>query len=282
MPPTSSTVSSRSWRVVSDAEAHRHQVRDGHRLRPDRHRPGLRVRLLRHPGVPRAEGRGPAGHPGQLQPGHDHDRPGVRRRDLRRADHPGVRREGHRQGASRRAAAHPRWPDRAQRRDEPPRRRHPGEVRRRADRCLGGGDREGREPRAVQADRRGPAARVGCRGRAQRDLQRRGPRPGCPQGGEGRRGAGEGARRSRGPRLPGRRPPVVHHGRRGFRPGLRRGRAAPHRRPGPDRQPDHRGAPGGVDPRLEGVRAGGDARQGRQRRHRLLDRERRPARRAHR
>ncbi len=31
--------------------------------------------------------RGHPGHPGQLQPGHDHDRPGVRRRDLRRADH---------------------------------------------------------------------------------------------------------------------------------------------------------------------------------------------------
>ena len=30
--------------------------------------------------------------PGQLQPGHDHDRPGVRRRHLHRADHPGVRR----------------------------------------------------------------------------------------------------------------------------------------------------------------------------------------------
>ena len=34
--------------------------------------------------------------------------------------------------------------------------------------------------------------------------------------------------------------------------------------------PDHRGPHGGVDHRLEGVRAGGDARQGRQRRHRLL------------
>ena len=50
----------------------------------------------------------------------------------------------------------------------------------------------------------------------------------------------------------------------------------------PRRQPDHRGAPRGVDHRLEGVRAGGDARQGRQRRHRLLDREPRPDGRAHR
>ena len=52
-------------------------------------------------------GRGPAGHPGQLQPGDDHDRPGVRRRDLRRADHARVRREDHRQGAPRRAAGRP-------------------------------------------------------------------------------------------------------------------------------------------------------------------------------
>ena len=95
----------------------RHQQRPGDRLRPDRHRPGLRVRLLRHPGLPGAARRGPAGHPGQLQPGDDHDRPGVRRRHLRRADHPGGRREDHRQGAPRRPAADPRRPDRAERRD---------------------------------------------------------------------------------------------------------------------------------------------------------------------
>ena len=44
-------------------------------------------------------------------------------------------------------------------------RRRPREVRRRADRREHRGDREGREPRVVQADRRGPARRVGCRGR---------------------------------------------------------------------------------------------------------------------
>ena len=38
----------------------------------------------------------------------------------------------------------------------------------------------------------------------------------------------------------------------------------------------------GVDPRLEGIRARADARRPRQRRHRVLDRERRPGRRAHR
>ena len=46
--------------------------------------------------------------------------------------------------------------------------------------------------------------------------------------------------------------------------------------------PDHRGAPRGVDHRLEGVRARADARQERQRRGHLLDRERRPDGRAHR
>ena len=49
----------------------------------------------------------------------------------------------------------------------------------------------------------------------------------------------------------------------------------------PRRQPDHRGAPRGVDPRLEGVRARGDARQRRQQRDRVLDREPRPDGRAH-
>lgn len=62
----------------------------------------------------------------------------------------------------------------------------------------------------------------------------------------------------------------------------RRGGAAPHRLPGPDALPDHRGAPGGVHPRLEGVRTGADARQARQRRGRLLHRELRPHGRAHR
>lgn len=62
----------------------------------------------------------------------------------------------------------------------------------------------------------------------------------------------------------------------------RRGGAAPHRGSGPHAVADHRGAPGGVHPRLEGVRAGADARQERQRRGRLLHRELRPDGRAHR
>ena len=39
---------------IADAEAHRHRLDPGDRLRPDRDRPGLRVRLLRHPGLPGA------------------------------------------------------------------------------------------------------------------------------------------------------------------------------------------------------------------------------------
>ena len=43
---------------------------------PDRDRPGLRVRLLGDPGLPGAGRGGLPGGAGQLQPGHDHDRPG--------------------------------------------------------------------------------------------------------------------------------------------------------------------------------------------------------------
>ena len=50
---------------------------------------------------------------------------------------------------------------------------------------------------------------------------------------------------------------------------------------GPPRLAHDRGAPRGVDPRLEGVRARAHARHGRQHGRRLLDRERRPGRRAH-
>jgi hypothetical protein len=43
-----------------------------------------------------AEGRGLPHHPGQLQPGHDHDRSGPRRRHLYRADHAGSGGQDHR------------------------------------------------------------------------------------------------------------------------------------------------------------------------------------------
>ncbi len=44
-------------RALTDAEAHRPPIDPAHRLRPDRHRPGLRVRLLRHAGVQGARAR---------------------------------------------------------------------------------------------------------------------------------------------------------------------------------------------------------------------------------
>ena len=76
--------------------------------------------------------------------------------------------------------------------------------------------------------------------------------------------------------------PQLHDGRHRLRDGLRRGRPAPDRRGRTRRQPDHRGAPRGVDHRLEGVRARGHARHRRQRGDRVLDREPRPDGRAHR
>ncbi len=107
---------------------------------------------------------------------------------------------------------------------------------------------------------------MGRRGRSVRICHTHGRLPGC-----GRRA-----------RLPGGRPPSFTMGGAGSgmaydEDDLRRIAGA---RPG--RQPDHRGAPRGVDPRLEGVRARGHARQRRQRRDRLLDREPRPDGRAHR
>ena len=67
-------------KAAAHAQAHRHPQDPHHRLRPDRHRPGGRVRLLRHAGMQGADGGGLRGRPRQLQPGDDHDRPGARRR----------------------------------------------------------------------------------------------------------------------------------------------------------------------------------------------------------
>ena len=52
---------------------------------PDRHRAGLRVRLLGHPGLQGPAGGGLRGGAGQLEPGHHHDRPGDGRPHLHRA-----------------------------------------------------------------------------------------------------------------------------------------------------------------------------------------------------
>jgi hypothetical protein len=76
-----------------------------HRRRPDRHRAGGGVRLFGDAGLQGAEGGGLSGHPGQLEPGDDHDRSGAGRRHLYRADHARDRRQDHREGAARRGAA---------------------------------------------------------------------------------------------------------------------------------------------------------------------------------
>ena len=94
------------------AETHRHQEDPAHRVRAHHHRPGVRVRLLRHPGVQGTPRGRLLGRPGELQPGDHHDRPGDRRPHLHRADHLAGRREDHRQGEARRAAAHARRADR--------------------------------------------------------------------------------------------------------------------------------------------------------------------------
>ncbi|KAG1251936.1 hypothetical protein G6F68_012024 [Rhizopus microsporus] len=69
-----------------------------HRCWPDRHRPGLRVRLFRRPGLQGPARRGLPRGAGQQQPGHDHDRPGDGRCRLHRADQLADGREDHRQG----------------------------------------------------------------------------------------------------------------------------------------------------------------------------------------
>ncbi len=75
---------------------------------------------------------------------------------------------------------------------------------------------------------------------------------------------------------------LVHHGRPRLGLRVHPGRAAPDRGRRPAVLAGHRGAPRGVDPGVEGVRARGDARPRRQRRRRVLDREPRPDGRAHR
>ena len=67
------------------AEAQRPTQHPDRRLGPDPHRARMRVRLLRLAGVPRASVRGLSGRARQLEPGDDHDRPRVGRRDVRRA-----------------------------------------------------------------------------------------------------------------------------------------------------------------------------------------------------
>ncbi len=76
-----------------DAAPRRSSDHPDPRIRPDRHRAGLRVRLLRHAGVQGPARGGVPGRPRQLEPRDDHDRSGVLGSDLHRADHAGGGRE---------------------------------------------------------------------------------------------------------------------------------------------------------------------------------------------
>ena len=154
-----------------DAQTYRHQVDPDHRRRAHRHRPSLRIRLFRHAGLQGAEGRGLPGRAGEFEPGDDHDRSRSRRRDLYRADHAGDRREDHREGTPRRAAADHGRADRAQLRAVAQEAGRARQVRRRDDRRHRRGDRQGRRPRAVprgdDQDRARHAALASCARRSQ-------------------------------------------------------------------------------------------------------------------
>ena len=160
------------------------------------------------------------------------------------------------------AAPHPGRPDRAQPGGGAGQERRAGPPRGRAHRRLARGHREGRGPAALQG--RHEPHRGGHAPQRLRHHLRGGPRGG------------------RADRLPGHHPPQLHHGWRGRRRRLQQGGV---RRAGPPRHrplahPHH--PRGGVDPRLEGVRARGDAGPERQRGDRLQHRELRSHGRPHR
>ena len=151
-------------------------------------------------------------------------------------------RADHRQGAPRRAPAEPRRPDGPQPLDGAREEGRPRQVRREGDR---------RQPRRDRA-RRGPRGLQGDDGRARhRDAQERHR----PQR-RGRREAREGA-----DRLPGRRPPRLHDGRRRRRLLLQRRGAAHDLRPRP-RRLAHAPVPHrGKHPQLGGARGRGRPRR---------------------
>ena len=101
-----------------------------------------------------------------------------------------------------------------------------------------------------------------------------------PQPGRGAHHPGEDGGRDR-RRLPGAAAPVVHAGRLGRGDRLERRGVRHQGELGPAAEPARRGAGRAVGAGVEGIRAGGDARQARQRRHHLLDRELRSDGRAH-
>ena len=221
---------------------------------PDRHRPGLRVRLFRHPGLQGAEGRGLPDRPGQFQSGDDHDRPGSGRRHLHRADHAGDRRQDHREGAARRAAADHGRPDRAQLRAVARANGRARQVRRRDDRRDRRSDRQGRGPRAVprRDDQRDRALGNDRRARSAQAIA---------QDARQSRRCDAALRRPIDRRSPGDHPAVLHARRHRRRHRLQQGRVPRHRRARPRRLADQRSADRGIGARLERIRDGGGPRQ---------------------
>ncbi len=237
------------------AQTHRHRIHPDHRRRPDRHRPGLRVRLLRRAGLQGAEGRGLPRHPGELQSRHHHDRPGPRRRHLCRADHPRDRRTHHRPREARRTAADHGRPDRAQHRDAARALRRAETPRRRADRRAGRGDRPRRGPAEVpRRDGRDRHRIAALRHRALAGGSARSARHHRPARGD---------------------PAHLHVGRHRRRHRLQPRGVRADRRRRPRSLSHHRGADRRIRARLEGIRDGGGPRPRGQLHHRLLDRERR-------
>ncbi len=245
-----------------NAQADRHLIDPDHRRRPDRHRPSLRVRLFGDASLQGPQGGGLPDRAGQLQSGDHHDRPGSGRRDLYRADHPGDRRQDHREGAAGRAAPDHGRADRAQLRAVAQENGRARQVQRQDDRRDRGGDRQGRRPRAVPRRDEEDRARDAALAPDQ--------------------DAGAGARSARRYRPAGDHPPLVHARRHRRRHRLQQGRVHRDRRARHRRLADQRGADRGVGAGLERIRDGGGARQARQLHHHLLDRERRPDGRAHR
>ena len=88
------------------AQTHRYPHRPDHRRGAHRHRPGLRIRLFRGPGLQGAARGRLSGGAGQFQPRHHHDRSGHGGRHLYRTDHAGIRGKDHRPRAAQCAAGH--------------------------------------------------------------------------------------------------------------------------------------------------------------------------------
>ena len=191
--------------------------------------------------------------------------PEMARPHLRRAAHAGVRGPGHRARAARRAPADGGRPDRAQPRRGAGRGRHARALRRRADRGQAPRHQDGGGPEALRRghDAHRPRDAAGL-------LRPRAPRT---------RSRACGSARMQFPLI--------------LRPSFTLGGTGgsiaynPEELDAADQvgapaEPGAAGARRGVGDRLEGVRAGGDARPRRQRRHHLLHRELRPDGRAHR